>query len=159
MQKRKVLFISHPKKQCGVYEFGRHLFQAITGSNSSEFVWLECSSLQQLHQNINDHQPSVIIYNYHPATMPWLSSKVAPRLYKNNVHDVPVLQLGIIHEITQQIADNATGYRKPFLVGDSTKLLNVLFDFYVAADPTLLLRNPRVYKTGRLIPSYKNLFP
>ncbi|MFM9910178.1 MAG: hypothetical protein ACKVOW_12550, partial [Chitinophagaceae bacterium] len=39
------------------------------------------------------------------------------------------------------------------------KLSNSLFDFYLAPDPTLLLKNPFVYKTGRLIPQYQNLFP
>lgn len=43
-------------------------------------------------------------------------------------------------------------------MGGSSKLVNTLFDFYIAADPTLLLRNPIVYKTGRLIPAYHNTF-
>ena len=36
---------------------------------------------------------------------------------------------------------------------------NSIFDFYIAPDPTLLLKNPFVYKTGRLIPHYQNNFP
>ena len=34
-----------------------------------------------------------------------------------------------------------------------------MFDFYIAPDPTLLLQNPVVYKTGRLVPKYSNSFP
>jgi hypothetical protein len=37
-------------------------------------------------------------------------------------------------------------------------LSNSLFDRYIAPDPTLLLRNPYVFKTGRLIPTYQNTF-
>jgi SAM-dependent methyltransferase len=33
------------------------------------------------------------------------------------------------------------------------------FAFHIAPDPTLLLRNPIVFKTGRLIPRYRNLHP
>ena len=72
------------------------------------------------------------------------------------MHDINILQIGIIHEITQEFADNATSYRKAFIIGGSEKLAGILFDYYIAADPTLLLRNPFVYKTGRLIPSYNN---
>ncbi|MGB2704410.1 MAG: hypothetical protein WBC81_12135, partial [Chitinophagaceae bacterium] len=45
-------------------------------------------------------------------------------------------------------------YGNKFILGPSQKKLNSLFDFYIAADPTLLLKNPLVFKTGRLIPSY-----
>jgi hypothetical protein len=156
MSKRTVLFVSHPKKQCGVFEFGRNIYQAIEGSEKYKIVWIECSSLEQLQRAIQQHQPEAIIYNYHPATMPWLCSKKGPKFYKNNVHDINILQIGIIHEITQEFADNATNYRKAFIIGGSEKLAGILFDYYIAADPTLLLRNPFVYKTGRLIPSYHN---
>jgi hypothetical protein len=154
-----VLFVSHPKKQCGVFEFGKNIYYAIARSEKYEIVWIECSSLEQLHASLKQYQPVAIIYNYHPATMPWLCSKKGPKLYKNNIHDIDVLQIGIIHEITQELADSATSYRKAFILGGSGKLAGVLFDYYIAADPTLLLRNPFVYKTGRLIPSYKNIFP
>ena len=159
MAKRTILFISHPQKQCGVFEFGKNIFQAIAGSEKYEFVWIECNALNQLHASINQYKPAAIIYNYHPATMPWLCKKVGPKLYKSYVYDINVLQIGIIHEITQEIADSATSYSKKFIVGGSQKLSNVLFDYYIAADPTLLLRNPLVFKTGRLIQSYQNNFP
>ncbi|MEJ7587332.1 MAG: hypothetical protein WKI04_07190 [Ferruginibacter sp.] len=135
MNKTKVLFISHPKKQCGVFEFGKNIYRAIADSEKYEFIWIECSSLIQLRQSISLHNPAAIIYNYHPATMPWLCNRKGPKLYKNNVHDIRVLQIGIIHEITQELADSATNYRKPFIIGGSNKLANVLFDYYIAADP------------------------
>lgn len=154
-----ILFVSHPKKQCGVFEFGKNIYNAVSNSKKYKFIWIECASLDQLHASINQHRPGAIIYNYHPATMPWLCNKIGPKLYKNQVHDIDILQIGIIHEITQELADKATAYRKSFIFGGSEKLANVLFDYYIAADPILLLRNPLVYKTGRLIPSYKNNIP
>ena len=85
MSKRTVLFVSHPKKQCGVFEFGQNIYQAIEGSEKYNIVWIECSALEQLHQAIQQHQPGAIIYNYHPATMPWLCTKVTKGLYRNNI--------------------------------------------------------------------------
>lgn len=157
MSKRKALFVSHPKKQCGVFEFGKNIFRAVASSTQYDFIWAECNSLVHLESKINEVSPDVIIYNYHPATMPWLCSKIAPKLYRNNISDIKVLQIGIIHEITQEMADNATSYRKRLVFGGGGKLANTLFDFYIAADPTLLLRNPFVYKTGRLVPTFKNV--
>lgn len=154
--KNNVLFVSHLKKQCGVFEFGKNIFKAISTSEKYNIIWLECNSLQQLHGAVEEFKPAAIIYNYHPATMPWLCQKNGPKFYKNNAHEIKILQIGIIHEITQDIADNATNYRKEFLIRSYDKLANVLFDYYIAADPTLLLRNPFVYKTGRLVPSYTN---
>ncbi|MCW3091365.1 MAG: methyltransferase protein [Ferruginibacter sp.] len=156
MNNRTVLFVSHPKKQCGVFEFGKNIYDAISASEKYNIVWLECNSLEQLHESIKQYGPIAIIYNYHPATMRWLATKLGPKLYKNNVRNVEVMQLGIIHEITQEIADSATAYRTEIILGGSQRLSSVLFDYYVAADPTLLLRNPFVYKTGRLIPAFEN---
>ena len=88
-----------------------------------------------------------------------MATKIAPKLYKNNIASIQIPQIGIIHEITQHVADAATNYKKKILFGGASHLSNSLFDFYIAPDPTLLLRNPLVYKTGRLIPSYQNNFP
>ena len=156
--KKNIIFVSHLKKQCGVFEFGKNIFNAISNSEKYNIIWLECNSLQQLNNAVSEFMPAAIIYNYHPATMPWLCQKVGPKFYKNNVHEIDILQIGIIHEITQEIADNATNYRKEYLVRSYDKLANVLFDYYIAADPTLLLRNPFVYKTGRLVPTYTNKY-
>ena len=156
--KKNIIFVSHLKKQCGVFEFGKNIFNAISTSEKYNIIWLECNSLQQLNNAVLEFMPAAIIYNYHPATMPWLCQKIGPKFYKNNVHEIDILQIGIIHEITQEIADNATNYRKEYLVRSYDKLANVLFDYYIAADPTLLLRNPFVYKTGRLVPTYTNKY-
>jgi hypothetical protein len=72
-----------------------------------------------------------IIYNYHPLTLTWLTKHHLQR------HRGP--HIGIIHEVTQEVADKA----------DTS-----VFDFHIAPDPTLLLRNARVFKTGRLVPRY-----
>jgi hypothetical protein len=151
---KTALFVSHTPKQCGVYQFGKDIFNVISASKQFNFIKLECESLGELKKAVAKFQPHVIIYNYHPAVMPWLCTKTTKGAYKNHVADIACIQVGIIHEITQQVADTASATRASILLGDPQKKLNSLFDFYIAADPTLLLMNPLVYKTGRLIPRY-----
>jgi SAM-dependent methyltransferase len=153
---KTILFVSHHKKQCGVYEFGKDIYTAIASSLNYTVIKAECDSLIELRSAIATHHPEAIIYNYHPSVMPWLCTKVSKGVYKNNIASLKVVQIGIVHEITQQVADTATAYRNKYIIGEPDLRLNSLFDFYIAPDPTLLLKNRLVFKTGRLIPSYTN---
>jgi len=157
--KKKILFVSHKKAQCGVYEFGKSITDVLQHSKSHQFVRVECSSLDELREAIIINAPDAIIYNYYESVLPWVTTRIARDLYQNNIASIPIPQIGIIHEITQHVADTATNYKNKYLNGAVPKLSNSLFDFYIAPDPTLLLRNPIVYKTGRLIPAYQNNYP
>lgn len=154
MENRAILFVTHKPKQCGVYEFGKSVFNVISTSGKYNFIKAECESFDELNKAITQHNPAAIIYNYHPSVLPWLCSKISKGVYRNNISGIKAVQIGIIHEITQSVADTATGYGNKFILGPSSKKLNSLFDFYIAADPTLLLKNPLVFKTGRLIPEF-----
>jgi hypothetical protein len=127
----KVLYVNHPDRDCGVYQFGKSIGTTIASSRKYEIVYLECSGAPALNTAIAREAPSCIVYNYHPSTMQWA---------KWNAFAVDVPQIATIHEIYQAVADEA---------GDEP------FDYYVAADPTLLLKNPLVFKTGRLVPTYR----
>lgn len=129
-----ILFINHKKTQCGVYEFGRNIGAALEKS-SSPFSYHECGSNDELQNVIGAKKPRLIIYNYHPSTLSWLNAGITRK--------IKCPQIGIVHEVTQRIADAAN---------------NDLFNFHLAHDPTLLLKNPIVFKAGRLIPPYKNEF-
>ena len=155
---KTILFISHRKAQCGVYEYGRSITDVLQLSKKYNFIRTECSSFSELDAAIATHAPSAIIYNYYPSVLPWLTTHVGRKLWRNNVASMNIPQIGIIHEITQHVADTATNYQTKYVFGDVSNLSNSLFDFYIAPDPTLLLRNPFVYKTGRLITEYQNGF-
>ena len=154
-----ILFVSHKKAQCGVYEFGKNITDVLQHSRRYQFIRVECSSLTELQTAIAENAPAAIIYNYHPSVLPWLAAQIGPKLYKSNIASIQIPQIGIIHEITQHVADAATNHRNKILFSGLSLLSNSLFDFYIAPDPTLLLLNPLVYKTGRLLPSYHNKFP
>jgi hypothetical protein len=130
----KILFINHKKTNCGVYEFGRNIALALQKSKH-QFLHYECESPEELRNAVKKEKPSMIIYNYHPHIMQWLTSVTTARF--------KVPQIGLIHEVTQTIADKAD---------------NNLFNFHLAHDPTLLLTNPLVFKAGRLIAKFDNHF-
>uniref|UniRef100_A0A6M3KUD2 Glycosyltransferase n=1 Tax=viral metagenome TaxID=1070528 RepID=A0A6M3KUD2_9ZZZZ len=138
-----ILFVSHKKAQCGVYEFGKDITDALQHSMCYQFVRVECSSLPGLRDAITENNPIGIIYNYSPLVFPWMNHKI------RSITSVP--QIGIIHDITQYVADTATS--------EGVTGINSLFNFYIAPDPTLLSSNPLVYKTGRLVPQYQGSPP
>ena len=139
---KKILFVSHKEANCGVYEFGKNISNVLQYSTQFKFIRVECISLAELKFAIMQYNPVAIIYNYHPSVMPWLCTKLSKGIYRNNISGIKVIQLGIVHEITQYVADTATAYGNRFITGTSLKKLNALFDFYIAPDPTLLLKNP-----------------
>jgi hypothetical protein len=155
--KKKILFVSHKKAQCGVYEYGVNITNVLQHSKNYQYIRVECSTLDEFEKAIAENLPDAIIYNYVASVLPWIISRALPKIYRNNIAGINVPQVGIIHEITQQVADTAVSYKKKYLLG-SSRFSNSLFDYYITPDPTLLLRNPCVYKTGRLIPSYQNDF-
>lgn len=128
-----VLIVSHNKKQCGIHQYGLNIFEALSKSTRYSFAYAECSSEQELKSAAVNTNPSLIIYNYYPATMPWLSCRIT-RSFK-------VPQLGIMHEVTQQEADTAG---------------SDLFDYHLCPDPTLIENNALVFKTKRLLLPYLN---
>nr|MBA4167353.1 class I SAM-dependent methyltransferase [Chitinophagaceae bacterium] len=127
-----------------VHEFGKNIAAAISKSSLYKIVYTECSGLEEMYVAIRTHNPVAIIYNYYPSTMPWIQKKVFHRLYRPLNGGIHIPQIGIMHEVTQEKADKADNY---------------LFDYHIAPDPTLLLKNPIVFKTGRLVPEYHNTYP
>lgn len=157
MSAAEILFVTHRESQCGVYGFGENVFDAIRKSRKYNFIKAECESLAELESHVARSRPRAIIYNYMPATMPWVASNVFGRVLHNHVAQIPITQLGIIHSIMQPIADGAVP-GKLFRRADPEPA-NRLFDYYIAPDPTLLLKNSLVYKHGRPVPAYANNFP
>lgn len=82
-----ILFLNHRKSQCGVYEYGVRLYDIWKKSEKYIFSYMEVGSLDE-YKSINFSMYSIIIYNYHSATMTWLS------------HDTisSNMNIGILHE-------------------------------------------------------------
>ena len=130
---KKILIISHPQKRCGVHQYGLDIAAALATSKKYNFVYCECGSRLDYLNAMHLISPAAVIFNYYSnATMPWLE----PDLTKANI---PFF--GIMHEVTQENADNAD---------------RELFDWWLCPDPTLTGKKPICFTTPRLIPKYLN---
>ena len=128
-----ILIVSHNQQSCGIYQYGINITRALQKSSRYSFIHVECSNEQELEECVISNNPSVVIYNYYPQTMPWLNSQITKK-YK-------FVQMGIMHEVTQEGSDNAT---------------SEMFDYHLCPDPTLIVNNSNVVKVPRLIPPYIN---
>ncbi|MES2273180.1 MAG: hypothetical protein V4487_03205 [Chlamydiota bacterium] len=134
----KILFVNHSIRRCGVYQYGLAAFDAIQKIDSLEMKMVEVNNKESLSKEIFLFNPDTVVYNYHPVTLPFItSSLLAP--FRSCLH------VGLVHRLNQDQADS---------LGE-----NSLFDFYIMGDPTLVERNPRVFKIGRIIPFYENNYP
>jgi len=128
----RVLLVSHRQESCGIHQFGKNLAEALGLSKKREYVYVECSGPAELLQAVERYEPEAILYNYYPLTMPWVSGAL--------LHEIPVPHVGIVHEVTQAVADHAC---------------RDVFDYYVAPDPSLETENPLVFKTSRVIQFFR----
>lgn len=142
----KVLYVNHKAQKCGVYEFGRMIGETLPASERFDFVYCEADSWFEFKEIYDRLRPDAVIYNYHPCTMPWISQcgEGKDGVLQPQSAAIDVVQIGTIHEVYQESADSAD---------------TCIFDYHIAPDPTLLLRNPIVYKTGRLVPRYDCVLP
>src|SRR5688572_18709281 len=95
-----VLLVSHGRKQrCGIYQFGAQLAIALRSSKRYAFSYMECSDEGEYRAAMAQVQPALIIHNYSQTTMPWLRRGIMRR--------ARAAQVGVIHEVTQAVADGA----------------------------------------------------
>jgi len=131
-----VLIVSHAKKRCGINQYGLNVYEALAASKRYAIAYAECGSERDLAKAMTDFNPSVVLYNFYPATMPWLNPGITRKF--------AVTQLGVMHEVTQQEADRAD---------------RQFFEYHICPDPTLVENNPSVIKIPRIIPRYDNRQP
>ena len=94
----KVLFLNHTKQQCGVYQYGKRLYDILKKTDGVSYIYIEIDDVNDYRQAILNNAPGIhsIIYNYHDATMPWLNDSTIQRKVKN---------IGIPHESPEHLFD------------------------------------------------------
>ena len=138
----RILIVNHKERHCGIHQYGEDIYSALKKSKKYDFQYVECSNEQEFRRTFfRSPIPKAVIYNYYPATMPWLTWDIT-RDYAINTQS-QVKHLGIMHEVTQEDADQAN---------------QSLFDYWLCPDPTLH-PNEVCLKTKRLIPKYVNSLP
>lgn len=159
MNPPSVLFITHKATQCGVYEFWSNIVQVLKQSKKYTFIHIECDRIGELNSAILKYNPEAIIYNFHPGIMPWLTASALRLIHKSRIAHMSIPQIGIIHEVTAPIIEASSNMKQSWIFWLRRHLVNHLFDFYIAPDPTLITEKKNIFTTGRLVPEYENVFP
>lgn len=134
---RNVLIVNHNEPACGVFQFGENLHRALHAVPSRySFELANCANENDIRSAIARANPAAVIYNWHPATLPFIDKEFTRRM-----GSPAVPAIGFFHEIT---ADAANAVRDD------------IFDCWICGDPTLQTDNPYIFKSGRPLPVYEN---
>lgn len=89
-----ILLLNHKEQRCGVYQFGKRVFDIIKNSNKHQISYREASSFQELNDIINNLSPKAIIFNWHHYTMSWLPKELnLPNIKQYFIfHDINIRQ-------------------------------------------------------------------
>lgn len=69
---RNILFCNTVAEQCGVFQYGWHLHQALKGSKEFNYIYVQPGSREQFMIEVTKHQPVAVIYNWHPDQGGWM---------------------------------------------------------------------------------------
>jgi glycosyltransferase involved in cell wall biosynthesis len=86
-----VLFVNHPHKNCGVYQFGQRTATVLCSSSSFSIHYVECRDAEEVADATDEVKPDIVYYNFHPAATPWMNRRIE-RSWKSfksisSVHD------------------------------------------------------------------------
>jgi hypothetical protein len=90
-----VLFINHKIANCGVYQYGKRLYDILKTDENINYIYNEIDSYEEYIALLTLDYVA-IIYNYHCSTIPWLNHANIQRRVKN---------IGIPHESAMDMFD------------------------------------------------------
>lgn len=97
MSKISVLFLNHKVHNCGVYQYGKNVYEILQKDSEINYFYKEIDSYQEYCSILSENADSnAIIYNYHASTMSWLNSDNIQRM---------VINIGIPHESPEHLFD------------------------------------------------------
>jgi len=87
--KNKILFINHKIKECGIYQYGKRIFNILKKSNNQEYFYNEIDNCEEYNLLLSNNNFNVIIYNYNVITLFWLTKYSINNNIKNIalIHD------------------------------------------------------------------------
>lgn len=129
----KILIINHgPYIKCGVYRHAERMGDILSKSAKHEFIHVCANSAEDIIALYEEQKPEVILYNYYPSIMPWITAGL--------IKSIPAKHVGLVHEITQ------AGIDAPY---------SMSFDAAVVTNPGVDVEGkPRWFKTVRPIFDY-----
>jgi hypothetical protein len=93
-----ILFLNSKLQECGVYQYGKRLFDILQKTQNINYIYREVDSFIEYNSILLEHHNgfSRIIYNYHVCTMAWLNYNTICKQIKS---------IGIIHEYCADFFD------------------------------------------------------
>jgi len=73
---KTVLIINHRIKECGVQQLGSRVYELIRNSPKINYIYREIDDINKYNEVMEQLNPEYIIYNWHIATMPWLTKQI-----------------------------------------------------------------------------------
>lgn len=179
---KTLLFVNHKGKKCGIYQYGLHIYDIIKTLPEFDFHYVECATRKDVHRAILNTKCDAVVYNYHHRTMPFLHKMSflfkLPFLHWFRLSSIPVLRrfsfLRKISKLLRSSFSQKLPYLHPKIKNKHKECIHIClvhymtqqvadilddrhFQYYIYADPTLVENNPRVFKTGRLLPKYEKV--
>jgi glycosyltransferase involved in cell wall biosynthesis len=132
-RKPQGLFLNTAKANCSIYESGKMVFESLVLSKEYEIDYLE------IDENSRDipNKYDFYAFNYHHATMGWLNT--------NSLSLLPGVKITFVLE---------TLTNNPFVLCPEND-----FDAYCALDPTMNLKDKRVYAFPRPLEVVESINP
>jgi hypothetical protein len=122
----KVLLVNSKISECGVYQYGKRISNILNTESRYQFLNLETDNEEEFNCIITSYNPDVIIYNWHTATMNWLSIQKTHELSSKK-------QFFIFHELNLPTHLHNNGYLTADMSSDPPNkiypLLRPIFDF------------------------------
>lgn len=82
---KEVVFVNHKIKNCGVYQYGKRVFDICKKSKKVNFDYIEVDSENEFFSYFENKNPDAVIYNYIPSTMPWMNLNILNQIKKLNI--------------------------------------------------------------------------
>ena len=104
-----VLFINSVQPSCGVYQYGKRVFDILQQSTTYSYKFCSIGSLEEYTRAISEYNPIVIIYNYHSSTLPFLNASTICKTTLNLCipHESACSFANILLDIDPTIQDTA----------------------------------------------------
>lgn len=131
-----VMLVSHSTQQCGVHEFGINIANALRHSLRYDFRYVEPADPLRLVDEIARFDPAVVVFNFHPATLPWAPTAAMFACARPTI--------AILHDVQSASADT---------------MVDTPFDLLLVHELGLQTTNPQVVLAPRPIPSMKQTRP
>ena len=71
-----VLFLNHSEQACGVYQFGKRVYNLASKGSRVNYIYRELNSKEEYNKILNEVNPEFIVYNWYPVTMGWLTENM-----------------------------------------------------------------------------------